>query len=65
MTPAAGFNKRENILQNRNKERSEKGVSERIGRIRRRERTRDVKRRAQKIKCCSSAQRAKMKGEAN
>ncbi len=50
MTPAAGFNKRveENILQNRNKERSEKGVSETVGRIRRRERTRDDKRRAQK-----------------
>lgn len=66
-TPAAGFNKRveESILQNRNKERSEKGASETVGRIRRRERTRDDKRRAQKIKCCSRAQQAKMKGEAN
>ncbi len=34
-----------NILQNRNKERSEKGARERVGRIRRRERTRDDKRR--------------------
>jgi len=67
MTPAAGFNTRveENILQNRNKERSEKGARERVGRIRRRERTRDDKRRPQKIKCCSRAQQAKMKGEAN